>query len=489
MNGIQMVSAGGSIPSAHVVNAGTAGGQAQGGAAFAALMNVKMAGESNVEGQGLSLAAFIASNTAGNAVLIETAAEETEGSAPWEAVLEQLEVWLGALTPEQRQQLAANAEVKQWAAMAEAELAMAGAEQAAAPGGVPYLMTTEQKQQLAADGAIASWVATANAERSITGNEGALRSAMGDSTDGFYISDILKRFMTAMRANPEQPYLSAAVEQGKTIMTQAITAAEAVRSAGTEIERLLTKMNGQVVQSATPKTEGHSVSARMSHLTAIQAKSSYIHYVSAEKSAMNVNVEAVALTAEGKAAAESNGIAASTLEAMKASGTETSVKADPTSQRIPLSTAAEHLNEWLMKQATGGPSSFKTETVIKLLPEHLGQVEVRLSIQNGQLAATITTESAMAKEVLESNLASLRSNLQNQGVTVEKLVVSQQNGFQSGMFQDGRQRQSSGRDSARDQRSPRDESSENWAEVLGVNADEAARNLALSYESSFQAEA
>src|SRR5690606_9997968 len=119
--------------------------------------------------------------------------------------------------------------------------------------------------------------------------------------------------------------------------------------------------------------------------------------------------------------------------------------------RVPLGSANEVLNSWVLKQASAG-GNLRTETVIRLIPEQLGRVEVKLTMNNGQLTASIMTESAMAKEVLESNLGTLRSSLLTQGVAVERLSVSQQPGtaFQSGLFQEGKQqRQPSGREEER----------------------------------------
>lgn len=82
-----------------------------------------------------------------------------------------------------------------------------------------------------------------------------------------------------------------------------------------------------------------------------------------------------------------------------------------------------------------------TEAKISLFPQHLGHVEVKLTMQNGMLVAQFMADSLSGKEMLESQLAQLRATLQSQGIQVEKLEVSQSQGFQSGMFQEGRQQQ------------------------------------------------
>ncbi|MGO4543878.1 flagellar hook-length control protein FliK [Paenibacillus sp. 2TAB23] len=66
-----------------------------------------------------------------------------------------------------------------------------------------------------------------------------------------------------------------------------------------------------------------------------------------------------------------------------------------------------------------------SEAKIMLYPEHLGQVDVRISMQNGLLTAVFQTDTAMAKDMLDNQMAQLRSALQAQGLMVDKLEVSQ----------------------------------------------------------------
>ncbi|UUZ85929.1 flagellar hook-length control protein FliK [Paenibacillus sp. P26] len=83
-----------------------------------------------------------------------------------------------------------------------------------------------------------------------------------------------------------------------------------------------------------------------------------------------------------------------------------------------------------------------SEAKISLFPQHLGQVDVKLTMHNGQLIAQFVADSAAGKEMLESQLAQLRTTLQNQGIQVERLEVTQSPSLQSGMFQEQRQQQS-----------------------------------------------
>ncbi|MNN36274.1 Flagellar hook-length control protein FliK [compost metagenome] len=80
-----------------------------------------------------------------------------------------------------------------------------------------------------------------------------------------------------------------------------------------------------------------------------------------------------------------------------------------------------------------------TEATISLFPEHLGQVDVKITMQNGHLIAQFATEHAFAKDSLEQQMNQLRSALQSQGIQVERLEVTQNTSLSSHMYHDGRQ--------------------------------------------------
>lgn len=65
------------------------------------------------------------------------------------------------------------------------------------------------------------------------------------------------------------------------------------------------------------------------------------------------------------------------------------------------------------------------EAKLMLFPEHLGQVDVKISLQNGILTAVFQADNAMAKDMLENQMAQLRAALQAQGLNVDKLEVTQ----------------------------------------------------------------
>jgi len=93
-----------------------------------------------------------------------------------------------------------------------------------------------------------------------------------------------------------------------------------------------------------------------------------------------------------------------------------------------------------------------TEAKISLTPDHLGKVDIRITMHAGQLMAHFVTEHAAAKDMLEQQMIQLRGSLQGQGLTVERLEVTQSSSLQSQMDQNGGQ-QGNGQQQGRRSRS------------------------------------
>lgn len=105
-----------------------------------------------------------------------------------------------------------------------------------------------------------------------------------------------------------------------------------------------------------------------------------------------------------------------------------------------------------------------SEAKLMLFPEHLGQVDVRITMQNGLMTAIFQTDTAMAKDMLENQMAQLRLALQSQGLTIDKLEVSQGQSaaqlFQQQQGQSSGQQQFSNRQPFRNEESMDDQAFE-----------------------------
>ncbi len=99
----------------------------------------------------------------------------------------------------------------------------------------------------------------------------------------------------------------------------------------------------------------------------------------------------------------------------------------------PGKTAASHLDnlrENVMQQIEGRltyireNSTLPAEMRLTLNPPELGEVTIRVFSKNGQLSASIITESALVKEILESSITELRQRINFVNIQFEQLDIS-----------------------------------------------------------------
>ncbi|MBM7564613.1 flagellar hook-length control protein FliK [Paenibacillus sacheonensis] len=123
-------------------------------------------------------------------------------------------------------------------------------------------------------------------------------------------------------------------------------------------------------------------------------------------------------------------------------------------QPVPVQQFASTIQGMVVKQFNVSTVNGISQAQLTLYPEHLGQVNVNISVHNGALTASFVTDTVTAKDMLENQMAQLRSALQSQGLQVDKLVVSQTS-VQPNLFQDrqgaqGQQQGSTKRDKSND---------------------------------------
>lgn len=129
-------------------------------------------------------------------------------------------------------------------------------------------------------------------------------------------------------------------------------------------------------------------------------------------------------------------------------GTTTPVK--PMAQPVPVEQFAKEMNNLIVNKLEFVKLHGFTEARISLNPEHLGQVDIKISMQNGLLVAQFMTRNSDARELLDQQMSQLRSALQGQGLQVEKIEVTQSSQSSSSqLYQDGRQSGSGQQDSNR----------------------------------------
>lgn len=119
---------------------------------------------------------------------------------------------------------------------------------------------------------------------------------------------------------------------------------------------------------------------------------------------------------------------------LRSSGTSAGKPAEPVMQ---ASQFAKEMTQFVVNKLDIVQQKGFSEATISLRPEHLGKLDVQITLQNGQLVARFMTEHTMAKDMLEQQMMQLRSSLQAQGIQVERLEVTQNSSLGSQMYQDG----------------------------------------------------
>ncbi|MCD9023364.1 flagellar hook-length control protein FliK [Cohnella silvisoli] len=94
--------------------------------------------------------------------------------------------------------------------------------------------------------------------------------------------------------------------------------------------------------------------------------------------------------------------------------------------QVPVQQFAEQMEKFLVKQFLLTQGNGTSEAKLSLTPEHLGQVDIRLIMHNGQLTAQFMTDNGMARDLLENQMSQLKAALNGQGLHVERLEVIQQ---------------------------------------------------------------
>lgn len=126
------------------------------------------------------------------------------------------------------------------------------------------------------------------------------------------------------------------------------------------------------------------------------------------------------------------------------------------------------MNEFMVRQLqmTRFPDGV-SEARIKLFPDNLGAVEVKLIVQQGILTAKFITETHAGKELLESQLAGLRASLISSGLQVDRLEVNMPYQSNNGQAQDSLNRQGNGnRDEQPQEDFYEDDSEEDFSTVF-----------------------
>lgn len=87
-------------------------------------------------------------------------------------------------------------------------------------------------------------------------------------------------------------------------------------------------------------------------------------------------------------------------------------------------TNREELFSQIVESAKVMVSNGGSEMEVNLKPEHLGKLQLKVTIENEVVTAKFVAESQQVKEIIESNLGQLKRNLQESGMQVDTIMVS-----------------------------------------------------------------
>lgn len=134
---------------------------------------------------------------------------------------------------------------------------------------------------------------------------------------------------------------------------------------------------------------------------------------------------------------------------------------------VPVQQFAREMNSFIGGKLEIVRKGGVAEATITLFPENLGQVDVKITMQGGNLVAQFLTQHAGTKDMLEQQMSQLRLALQSQGLQVERLEVSQNSSSPQSQWT-GQQGQQAGAGSQQQGRRSRERQEESGDAVLAA---------------------
>ncbi|HEY8342567.1 MAG TPA: flagellar hook-length control protein FliK [Calditerricola sp.] len=92
---------------------------------------------------------------------------------------------------------------------------------------------------------------------------------------------------------------------------------------------------------------------------------------------------------------------------------------------VPVERFAEQAAPALLRALHMNASGQTAEVRLLLVPEQLGKVDVQLAVHNGRVTIAFAVDTSAAKEALESQIPQLRWQLEQQGLVLDKVSVTQ----------------------------------------------------------------
>ena len=192
-----------------------------------------------------------------------------------------------------------------------------------------------------------------------------------------------------------------------------------------ELQKIIDAINNTSVDKLSGTNEINNNSAVTMPLQLSLDKSQVIH--SREPVEKSIKITDKPITIQPEFQIKDDGIAPVIVPNLQVQGEVNGANSVQSSPAISVSEFTPEVSELIgryIKISNGESGS--TEAKFSLYPEHLGPIEVKIVSQQGHLSAQIITNTYIAKEALEGQLQHLRDALQQQGIFVQKLDITQQ---------------------------------------------------------------
>lgn len=110
---------------------------------------------------------------------------------------------------------------------------------------------------------------------------------------------------------------------------------------------------------------------------------------------------------------------------MQGTAATNSNSADSNSSYVNAGRFAEEMESVLLQKIKGMNGNDTSRATIRLHPEQLGQLDIKILLQNGRVTAQFSAETSMGKELIEKNMNILRTALVQHGLNIDKIEVNQ----------------------------------------------------------------
>lgn len=263
----------------------------------------------------------------------------------------------------------------------------------------------------------------------------------------FAVQDVLLQLANAAASSKAASGLMADPSQAKALMDSLqgiMTSAFHLSGEGKSSDQLTNRQGAVSGKEAAQAGTGHEAGVKSAvHPSILQAASK------TDSGANTVQANMNALVQNGESGSEANAESADSNNPLQSGnivtagqlaireGAAAPLKA--AAPPVPVEKFGQEMGRFLVSKLEIIKSGSLSEAKISLFPEHLGQVDVKITMQNGHMVAQFMTEHSFAKESLEAQMAQLRAALQSQGLQVGKLEVTQNASLSSHMYHDGGQ--------------------------------------------------